>query len=297
MLRTFNLQFPDKLGKWLGLLVFVAACQDPPKTPIRRVTKPEKPAAPVPSANPFGQFSPDQVYSAMQKTFLKSRIADSAKLGATEKCEIFDGTQVVLKTPPGAPVDKHWNVELQMKIPGCSLERGYLFVEHWQQAPTSGGNSADPCGFPADLDQERGKQLAQEINRLNIGRFTGRCYEYAGMAIENVGLMPKGPGAWKAAGVPVESAADFVQVEKSTVADRFVRLRPQSWACLPVGTIVVWNRSVCGFNATHGHIEIVTSRNAAYPSETRLCSDGCQTLQTKCSVSSGVSFFYPRKKY
>lgn len=232
----------------------------------------------------------------MQKTFLKGRVVDSSQLAATEKCEIFEGTQVVLKTPPGTVVNKHWNVELQMKIPGCAMEKGYLFAEHWQQMQPSGSDKTDPCGFSADLDYDVGQRLAQEINRVNIGRFTGRCYEYAGIAIENVGLMPKGAGAWKAAGVPVDSAADFVQVEKSSVSDRFVRLRPQSWSCLPVGTIVVWNRSVCGFNATHGHIEIVVSRNASYPSETRLCSDGCQTLQTKCSVSSGVSFFYPRKK-
>jgi hypothetical protein len=296
MLRSKTLQFPFELSKRLWLLVLVTACQNQISGPIKRVPAPEKPAAPAPTANPFGQFSPNQIYSASVKTHLKSKITDSAKLAASEKCEILEGTQIVLKVPPGSPVNKHWNIELQLKIPGCSLERGYLFAEHWRQAPSGGGNSADPCGFPSDLDVNVGKQLAQEASRLNIGRFTGRCYEYTGIAIENVGLMPKGAAAWKGVGVPVESAADFVQVEKSSVSDRFVRLRPKSWACLPEGAIVVWDRGVCGFNATHGHIEVVVSRSPSFPAETKLCSDGCQTLQTKCSINSGVSFFFPRKR-
>lgn len=296
MLRSKTLLFPFELGKRLGLLVVVAACQNQTIDPIKRIPAPEKPAAPSPNENPFGQFSPNQIYSASVKTHLKTKATDSAKLSASEKCEILEGTQIVLKVPPRSPVNKHWNIELQLKVPGCSLERGYLFAEHWQQKPSGGGNSADPCGFPADLDVNVGKQLAQEASRINIGRFTGRCYEYAGIAIENVGLMPKGASAWKSAGVPVDSAADFIQVEKSSVSDRFVRLRPSSWACLPEGTIVVWDRGVCGFNATHGHIEVVVSRSPTFPAETKLCSDGCQTLQTKCSIHSGVSFFFPRKR-
>lgn len=295
MLRLQTMLSPWILSKGLCLLACVIACQNQNTGTVRKGAAPEKPAAPVPTSSPFGQFAPNQIYSALTKTHLKAKILDSSKLAANEKCEILEGTQIVLKSPPSTVVNKHWTVDLQLKIPGCALEQGYLFVEHWKQAPSGGVVSADPCGFPSDLDYALGSKLAQEARRVAIGRFTGRCYEYTGMAIENVGLMPKGPGAWKAAGVPVDSAADFIQVEKSSVAQRFVRLRPTSWSCLPEGTIVVWGRGVCGFNATHGHIEVVVSRSPSFPSETKLCSDGCQTLQTKCSVQSGVSFFYPRQ--
>lgn len=284
-----------------SLLALQVACINQASGPVKKSPAAERPAAPLPTAT-FPQFSPNQVYSALRKTWFKTKAIDSAKLYDADKCEIEQGTQVVLKTPPGAPVNKHWNVELLMKLPGCKLESGYLFSEHFKQAPAAGGGTAgggvssDGCNYPADLDFDKGQQLAQESNRINIGAFTSRCYEYAGIAIENVGLMPKGAAAWKSAGVPTVSAADFVEVENSSQAGNFVRLRPSSWGCLPEGTIVVWDRGVCGFNATHGHIEVVVSRNQSNPSQTRLCSDGCQTLQTTCSISSGVSFFFPRKR-
>lgn len=296
MLRTLTLLFPWWLGKGFGLLAILLSCQNKSPGSVRKGNNPEKPAAPAPASSPFGQFAPNQMLSATQKTYLKSKVIDSAKLSASEKCEILEGTQIVLKSPPAAPANKHWSIELQLRIPGCTLERGYLYVEHWKQAPVGGILPADPCGFPSSLDYSIGQQLAREARRISIGRFTGKCYEYAGMAIENVGLIPKGPAAWRAAGVPVESAADFIQVENSSLADRFVRLQPNSWSCLPEGTIVVWGRGVCGFNATHGHIEIVVNRSPSFPAETQLCSDGCQSLQTKCSIQSGVSFFFPRQR-
>lgn len=287
----------------MALIVFPTAlsltgCINQTSGPIKRAPTSEKPAAPLPASTPqWGQFSPDQLYMAERKTYLKTKAIDSAKLMDADKCEIYEGTQIALKTPPGAPTNKHWKVELALKIPGCALESGYLFTEHWKKSPVAGGGSSnDSCGHPSEMDFEMGRQLAQEANRINIGAFTSRCYEYAGMAIENVGLMPKGAGAWSAAGVPTTSAADFVQVENSSKASNFVRLKPSTWACLPEGTIVVWDRGVCGFNATHGHIEIVVASSPSSPSQTRLCSDGCQTLQTKCSIQSGVSFFYPRKR-
>ncbi|MFZ9521325.1 MAG: hypothetical protein ACO3A4_12690 [Silvanigrellaceae bacterium] len=294
--RCAMLSFPLMICASVGILGQLAGCINQSSTPVKKSPGVEKPAAPVPTAT-FPQFAPNQVFTSLRKTYLKKKAIDSAKLFDADKCEIEQGTQVVVKTPPGAPVNKHWSVDLLMMIPGCKLESGYLFTEHWKQAPVAGGGgtSSDGCSYPDGMDFETGRQLAQESNRINIGAFTSRCYEYAGIAIENVGLMPKGASAWKAAGVPTTSAADFIEVENSSKSGNFVRLRPTSWGCLPEGTIVVWDRGVCGFNATHGHIEIVVSRNQSIPSQTRLCSDGCQTLQTTCSINSGVSFFFPKK--
>ena len=279
------------------LIQILSGCVNQSGTPVRRGTS-EKPAAPQPSATPdFSKFSPDQLLTALRKTYLKTKAIDSAKLFDADKCAIEEGTQIVLKSAVGVPENKHWRIDLQLRIAGCPLESGFLFVEHWKKNPASRGTGKpDGCSYPPDMDFELGQRLAAESNRVNIGAFTSRCYEYAGIAIENVGLMPKGSGAWSAAGVPTQSAADFVQVENSSVAGNFVRMRPSSWSCLPEGTIVVWDRGVCGFNGVHGHIEIVVSRNSSDASQTRLCSDGCQTLQTSCSLNSGVSFFFPKRR-
>jgi hypothetical protein len=291
-------RFPKHLAHVFFMTFFAVACVNQTSGPVRRTGAFEKPAAPQPTSTPdWTKFSPDQLYTALRKTYLKTKPIDSAKLFDADKCPIEEGTQIALKSPPRVPENKHWRVDLQLRLPGCPLESGYLFVEHWKRSPSAvGPSSGDGCSHPADLDLELGRRLASESSRVNIGAFTSRCYEYAGIAIENVGLMPKGPGAWTSAGVPTQSAADFVQVEKSSVSGNFVRLRPSSWSCLPEGTIVVWDRGVCGFNATHGHIEIVVSRNSNDASQTKLCSDGCQTLQTTCSINSGVSFFFPRRR-
>jgi len=262
-----------------------------PKSP--EVAK--KPAAPGSPPLPSAPFSAKYVLSAKRETFLKARAIDSGKLADAEKCPINEGSQIALASPPEMNAGQHWKISLQLNLPGCSLVTGYLFADHWRKVETTPEMPDDPCGLPSDLDYDTARKLAEEAQRLQIGRFTGRCYEYTGMAIENVGLMPKGPQAWREAGVPVISAADFVEVEKSSVASKFTRLNLRSWACLPLGAIVVWDRGVCGFNATHGHIEVVVNRRPAYPSETRLCSDGCQSLQTRCSLGSGVTIFMPRK--
>ena len=297
------LQFSNQFSKPLQqaavfvlLTTLVSGCIN--KLSIALPTGPEtskKPAAPVPPSRPAPPFSAKYVLSAKRETFLKARPIDSGNLSDAEKCPVSEGSQIALTQAPESTYAQHWKVSLQLSLPGCSLVMGYLYIDHWKKVESVPVSPADPCGFPSDLDYDAASKLAQEAQKLQIGRFTGRCYEYTGMAIENVGLMPKGPDAWKAAGVPVTSAADFVQVEKSSVSSRFARLNLRSWACLPLGAIVVWDRGVCGFNATHGHIEVVVNRSPAYPSETRLCSDGCQTLQTTCSLNSGVTVYMPMK--
>lgn len=298
------LQFSNQISKTLQLVALimmvslVSGCFNRLSIALPIGSEPvKKPAVPVSPAQPSAPFSSKYVLSAQRETFLKARPIDSGKLTGTEKCPISAGSQIALESPPESSLGQHWKISLQLNLPGCPLVVGYLYADHWRKveiAPVAPVTPSDPCGLPNDLDYSMARKLAEEAQRLQIGRFTGRCYEYTGMAIENVGLMPKGPDAWRAAGVPVTSAADFVEVEKSSVASRFARLKLKSWACLPQGAIVVWDRGVCGFNATHGHIEVVVSRSPAYPSETRLCSDGCQSLQTRCSLSSGVSVYMPR---
>jgi hypothetical protein len=296
------LQFSNQISKpvrfaiGLALLTLTNGCFN--KISIALPKGPDlvkKPAAPVSPLQPANPFAAKYVLSAQRETFLKARPIESGTLSDAEKCPISEGSQIALNQPPESTFGQHWQVSLQLTLPGCSLVMGYLYIDHWKKIEAAPASPADPCGLPLDLDFDMARKLAQEAQKLQIGRFTGRCYEYTGMAIENIGLMPKGPEAWKAAGVPIISAADFVQVEKSSVSSKFARINLSSWACLPLGAIVVWDRGVCGFNATHGHIEVVVNRSPAYPSETRLCSDGCQTLQTSCSLKSGVTVYMPRK--
>lgn len=296
------LQFSKQIGKllWFALILgwLLSGCFNKlsialPKAPTSG--QPAAPATPKDPVQPGSPFSAKYLLSAKRETFLKARPVDSGSLSESEKCPISEGSQIVLASPPQVVFGTHWKVDLQLSLPGCSLVMGYLYSDHWRKIKAAPLVPSDPCGLPADLDYEMARRLAAEAQKIQIGRFTGRCYEYTGIAIENVGLIPKGPDAWRSLGIPVTSAADFVQVEKSNAASKFARLRLNSWACLPVGAIVVWDRGVCGFNATHGHIEVVVSRSPVYPSETRLCSDGCQTLQTSCSINSGVAIYMPRK--
>jgi hypothetical protein len=48
---------------------------------------------------------------------------------------------------------------------------------------------------------------------------------------------------------------------------------------LPKGAIIVWPRGMCGYNKTHGHIEIVIDDKS-----TRACSDFCGSIKKTCGT-------------
>jgi hypothetical protein len=48
---------------------------------------------------------------------------------------------------------------------------------------------------------------------------------------------------------------------------------------LPAGAIIVWPRGMCGYNKTHGHIEIVVDDNSS-----RACSDFCGSIKKTCGT-------------
>lgn len=244
--------------------------------------------------------------TALQETVLKARIAESSNLALNEKCAIAAGTSLAL-TQPGVPsAQQHVQVQLAQGPSGCALVAGFLFRDHIEgnglsqdtasTAPNAQDAQFDGCDLPQQMDQAAGEKLADIAQSRSVGSFLGKCYEYVGIALEKAGIMPVGAGAWASAGIATTSAADFVTVEKSTVANKVVRLRPKSWACVPRGTVVVWGRGVCRFSGAHGHIEVVVRQNKENPAQSKLCSDGCQGIDTGCPVNSGVSFFYPRKQ-
>jgi murein DD-endopeptidase MepM/ murein hydrolase activator NlpD len=125
---------------WLMLV----GCLDKPSQPVQRKDD-EKGAAPQPApTGSFEQAPPERVVTALTRTFLKKRNDDSSKLDVAEKCEIAQGTKLVLQAAPGAAVRQHWAIELQTKLEGCELTSGFLFANHWSQgAKVDSGKSSD----------------------------------------------------------------------------------------------------------------------------------------------------------
>ena len=135
-----------------------------------------------------------------------------------------------------------------------------------------------------------GNSLAQSALNGSQGYSAGRCYEFVwgalrrviGYKIEDTAVPETSAyqfGDW-ADRNPNDLARVF-QLKKSSVY-------PEN---APLGSVIVWNPGQCGYNATHGHIEIAVGGG-------RACSDFCGQIKTTCamprvyvpSTSSSLSF-------
>ncbi|MBI4677322.1 MAG: hypothetical protein HY748_07040 [Elusimicrobia bacterium] len=122
------------------------------------------------------------------------------------------------------------------------------------------------------LDVGRAAELASEAWE-GAKRFMGKCYRFVKDALDSI--LPEG---WRSE-VGQKSAYQFAKSLNSNpkLFDRLklrrVPVEELPGGLPPIGAIVVYGRSQCGFSPAHGHIEIVVSRN---PPKT--CSDGCADL-------------------
>ena len=255
----------------------------------------------APVYTPFGSTGGSSALSlsATTNTFLKARIADSGALSESEKCAIAPGSTLYLTASAQPAEQDHFKIALATSPAGCSLQSGFIYKAHFtgngfaQEIKVSG---LDECGIPAEVDTAKANQLAQTAQKNQRGGLSGKCYAAVADSLEELNLTPVGAGAWSDAGIATISAADFITIEKSKVANNFIRVRPKGWGCVPKGAIVTWKRGGCGFNATHGHIEIVVSANKSNPGSSNLCSDGCQGINTGCSLENDATIYMPRKK-
>ncbi len=143
--------------------------------------------------------------------------------------------------------------------------------ESFKQA--DGLKTTEPPLNKADLGA--GTKLAHVVKADEIG-FTGYCYSYVKSALQKAGIVNRDDIAKVNAHRRAEQFNGFVQKNPGLLKRKLLRLPEPSWP-LPIGTVVVWSPGACGYDATAGHIEIVTRIKPP-----QACSDGCGTFQTAC---------------
>lgn len=104
------------------------------------------------------------------------------------------------------------------------------------------------------------------------------------------------PEQWGSLGIGPMHAADFAEwaVANPEAMRRELKLvkipTPADRLAIPVGSIIVYERGVCGFSSRAGHIEVVTQPDWA-------CSDGCESLDQTCFsdpvVREGIHVIVP----
>jgi len=141
---------------------------------------------------------------------------------------------------------------------------------------------AKSAGALDAYDQELGRRLAAAAEAGNLGAFKGKCYTYVAWHMDAAGIL--GFYDWKAMGIEPQyslDAADFIvwarQNEEKMRREMRLAVIPTPYNKLdvPIGSILVYDRGWCDFNADSGHIEILTAQD-------RACSDGCESLDQNC---------------
>jgi hypothetical protein len=123
------------------------------------------------------------------------------------------------------------------------------------------------------------RRLAVIAHQYNAGGFRKLCYAYSSWHLQIAGVISA--GKWTELGIPTESAADFAgwAERHPKTLDETLRLRriptPERGSAMPVGSLVVFERGLCGYNRRHGHIGIVTTPGM-------ICSDGCEAFRERC---------------
>lgn len=135
------------------------------------------------------------------------------------------------------------------------------------------GASAICTGY----DSAQGARIARAARSREGYRSQGKCYRYVKNHLEAVGI----------------EIRDYIDARDENSAFAFTRWADSSpnelrqagltkarrvdMDDLPIGSILVWARGECGYNRTHGHIEIVVGEN-------RACSDFCGSIKRGCGT-------------
>lgn len=139
--------------------------------------------------------------------------------------------------------------------------------------------------------------LAKEAYNLGKNRSSsGRCYEFVWKALENAQRKKYGNSIHDSR-APSTSAYQFGDYARRSGTNNDLNnnlgLKLASYKDIsraPIGSVVVWKRSGCGFSARHGHIEVKTSMNPA--DKNYLCSDFCRS-DYSCSANDVSAILEP----
>ena len=150
--------------------------------------------------------------------------------------------------------------------------------------------SGAACAAPEDVEAQgesgsaltcnvgNATRLASIASRMNGQSSQHLCYRYVKAHLRGEGF----PTATLEAEGYGGSAFQFaVWAKKSPSALAKMGLRKVSVGldALPKGAVIVWRPGQCGYNATHGHIEVVVDDNSS-----RACSDFCGNIKKNCGA-------------
>jgi hypothetical protein len=129
----------------------------------------------------------------------------------------------------------------------------------------------------SDYDAAQGARIARAARSREGYHSGGLCYRYVKNHLES-------------AGIEIRDYLDARDENSAFAFTRWANSSPRELAeaglaqkknvdmdDLPIGSVLVWSRGECGYNRTHGHIEIVIS-------PTRACSDFCGTIKRGCGT-------------
>jgi len=143
---------------------------------------------------------------------------------------------------------------------------------------TAGGDIAK-TPESENYDAEMGVKLARAAETGNLGYFNHSCYEYVAYHMQNAGVIR--PEQWDQLKIGPDHAVDFAiwAVDNPETMRKELKLArittPSDKAEIPIGSIIVYGKGVCGFSKSSGHIEVLVRPDWA-------CSDGCESLDQNC---------------
>ena len=150
--------------------------------------------------------------------------------------------------------------------------------------------SSVACAAPADLEPQgesgseltcnagNATKLASIASRMNGQGSQHLCYRYVKAHLRGAGFPT---AALEAAGYGGSAFQFAVWAKKSPSALAKMGLQKVTVGLneLPKGAVIVWRPGQCGYNKTHGHIEVVVDDKSS-----RACSDFCGNIKKTCGA-------------
>ncbi|MDF2692598.1 MAG: hypothetical protein K0S65_981 [Labilithrix sp.] len=150
---------------------------------------------------------------------------------------------------------------------------------------------ASACAVPVEEDEESGEtsselrcsaaaatKVANVASKMEGRRSGGYCYRHVKAHLRAAG-MPTGDLEAKGYGGSAYKFSVWAKKYPSALAEMGLTKVTASLDALPKGALIVWPRGMCGYNKTHGHIEVVVDNNSS-----RACSDFCGRIKKGCGT-------------
>lgn len=137
--------------------------------------------------------------------------------------------------------------------------------------PGSSGGGSSSAG---DYSASRGGRLAQTALRVDGRRAGGWCALETSNSVERSGIIPAGVRWYRNNAVDM---GEYFNGHPSYLRSvGFLRADSSPYQ-IKEGSIIVWRRGQCGYNARYGHIEISVDGSSS-----RACSDFCGRIAKSC---------------